>query len=58
MVARLKESSRKSLRVIGSLKLEQSKLVTSKMEFRDGAPDRKHYTLTEKGEELIAATSL
>jgi len=30
-------------------KLEQTGLVTSQVEFRDGAPDRKHYALTEKG---------
>jgi DNA-binding PadR family transcriptional regulator len=31
-------------------KLEQTGLVTSQVEFRDGASDRKHYALTEKGQ--------
>jgi DNA-binding PadR family transcriptional regulator len=36
-------------------KLEQTKLVTSQMEFRDGeGPDRKHYALTEKGQSELA----
>src|SRR5438093_13007002 len=30
-------------------KLEEGGLVTSRMEFRDGGLDRKHYALTEKG---------
>ncbi len=30
-------------------RLERSGLVTSRIEFRDEAPDRKHYALTEKG---------
>ncbi len=35
-------------------KLEQTALVTSDVEFRDGAPDRKHYALTEKGQSELA----
>lgn len=31
-------------------KLEETKLVTSQIEFRDGTPERKHYALTEKGQ--------
>jgi PadR family transcriptional regulator PadR len=31
-------------------KLEQNGLVTSRIEFRDEGPDRKHYALTEKGQ--------
>lgn len=31
-------------------KLEKHGLVTSRMEFRENVPDRKHYALTEKGE--------
>jgi PadR family transcriptional regulator PadR len=39
-------------------KLEQSNLVTSRIEFRDEGPDRKHYALTEKGRaELSQAMS-
>ncbi len=30
-------------------KLEQNRLVTSRIEFREDAPDRKHYALTEGG---------
>ena len=30
-------------------KLEQSKLVTSRIEFMEEVPDRKHYALTDKG---------
>ncbi len=30
-------------------KLEQNRLVTSRIEFREDAPDRKHYALTEEG---------
>lgn len=30
-------------------RLERNGLVTSRIEFRDEAPDRKHYALTEKG---------
>jgi PadR family transcriptional regulator, regulatory protein PadR len=35
-------------------KLEETGLVTSEVEFRDGAPDRKHYALTEKGQSELA----
>lgn len=35
-------------------KLEKNKSVTSKVEFRDKTPDRKHYAITEKGENEIA----
>lgn len=35
-------------------KLEQTKSVTSKMEFRDKTPDRKHYAITEKGQKELA----
>jgi PadR family transcriptional regulator PadR len=35
-------------------KLEETKLVTSKVEFRDGATERKHYALTEKGQSELA----
>src|ERR671933_3079688 len=35
-------------------KLEQTELVTSQVEFRDGEPDRKHYALTEKGQSELA----
>lgn len=35
-------------------KLEETQLVTNQVEFRDGAPDRKHYALTEKGESELA----
>jgi PadR family transcriptional regulator PadR len=35
-------------------KLEETKLVTSQVEFRDGAPERKHYALTEKGQSELA----
>jgi DNA-binding PadR family transcriptional regulator len=34
-------------------KLEQTGLVTSQVEFRDGATDRKHYALTEKGQKEL-----
>jgi DNA-binding PadR family transcriptional regulator len=34
-------------------KLEQTALVTSQVEFRDGASDRKHYALTEKGQKEL-----
>jgi PadR family transcriptional regulator, regulatory protein PadR len=37
-------------------KLEQNKLVTSRIEFREEAPDRKHYALTEKGQAELATT--
>ncbi len=35
-------------------KLEKSKSVTSKMEFRDKTPDRKHYAITQKGQNELA----
>jgi PadR family transcriptional regulator PadR len=35
-------------------KLEQERLVTSQREFREEGPDRKHYALTEKGEEELS----
>lgn len=35
-------------------KLEKNKSVTSKVEFRDKTPDRKHYAITKKGENEIA----
>ena len=34
-------------------KLEQVNLVTSQIEFREIGPDRKHYALTEKGQEEL-----
>jgi len=37
-------------------KLELNKLVTSRIEFREEAPDRKHYALTEKGQNELAST--
>ena len=39
-------------------KLEQDKLVTSQREFREEGPDRKHYALTEKGEEELSQSML
>src|SRR5919109_3387415 len=35
-------------------KLEQERLVTSQREFREEGPDRKHYAMTEKGEEELS----
>jgi PadR family transcriptional regulator PadR len=35
-------------------KLEKSKSVTSKVEFMDKAPDRKHYAITAKGQNELA----
>jgi PadR family transcriptional regulator PadR len=35
-------------------RLEQNALVTSRIEFPDGLPDRKHYALTDKGHEELA----
>ncbi len=35
-------------------KLEQKKLVTSRIEFREDAPDRKHYALTGNGQAQLA----
>ena len=37
-------------------KLEKTKLVTSRVEFREDAPDRKHYALTEKGRVELTGT--
>ena len=37
-------------------KLERNKLVTSRIEFREEAPDRKHYALTEKGQVELSQT--
>src|SRR2546422_11001785 len=39
-------------------KLEQDKLVTSQREFREEGPDRKHYALTQKGEEELSQSML
>lgn len=35
-------------------KLEKNRLVTSRIEFREEAPDRKHYALTDKGRDELA----
>lgn len=35
-------------------KLEKNKSVTSKVEFRDKTPDRRHYAITEKGQKELA----
>ena len=35
-------------------KLERERLVTSRVEFREEAPDRKHYAVTEKGQTELA----
>ncbi len=37
-------------------KLEKNKLVTSRIEFREEAPDRKHYALTERGHAELSST--
>jgi PadR family transcriptional regulator PadR len=37
-------------------KLEKNELVTSRIEFREEAPDRKHYALTEKGQVELSQT--
>lgn len=34
-------------------KLEATDLITSRIEFRDSGPDRKHYAITEKGQEEL-----
>ena len=39
-------------------KLEKNKSVTSKVEFRDKTPDRKHYAITKKGENEIAESMM
>jgi len=37
-------------------KLEKSHLLTSRVEFREAAPDRKHYALTDAGRGELAST--
>src|SRR5437667_9648750 len=37
-------------------RLEKNRLVTSRVEFREEAPDRKHYALTAKGRVELAST--
>ncbi len=37
-------------------KLEKNELVTSRIEFREEAPDRKHYALTERGRTELTST--
>ncbi len=37
-------------------RLEKNRLVTSRVEFREEAPDRKHYALTEKGRLELSST--
>ena len=39
-------------------KLEKNKSVTSKVEFMDKAPDRKHYAITEKGQNELAESMI
>lgn len=39
-------------------KLEKSKSVTSKVEFMDKAPDRKHYAITEKGQNELGESMI
>ena len=39
-------------------KLEKSKSVTGKVEFRDKTPDRKHYAITEKGQDELAESMM
>lgn len=39
-------------------KLEKNKSVTSKVEFRDKTPDRKHYAITDKGQSEIAESMI
>jgi len=39
-------------------KLEKTKSVTSKVEFRDKTPDRKHYAITAKGQNELAESML
>lgn len=39
-------------------KLEKSKSVTSKVEFMDKTPDRKHYAITEKGQNELAESMI
>src|SRR5436309_2088267 len=37
-------------------RLEKNRLVTSRVEFREEAPDRRHYALTEKGRTELTST--
>jgi PadR family transcriptional regulator, regulatory protein PadR len=37
-------------------KLEENHLLTSRVEFREAAPDRKHYALTESGRNELSST--
>ena len=37
-------------------KLEKNRLVTSRIEFMEEAPDRKHYALTQKGHDELSST--
>ena len=37
-------------------KLEESHLLVGKVEFQDGAPERKHYAMTEKGHAELASS--
>src|SRR6266567_1313093 len=37
-------------------KLEKNRLLTSRVEFREEAPDRKHYALTDAGRSELAST--
>jgi PadR family transcriptional regulator PadR len=37
-------------------KLEENRLVTGQIEFRDHGPDRKHYAITDKGKEELRST--
>jgi PadR family transcriptional regulator, regulatory protein PadR len=37
-------------------RLEENKLVTSRIEFREDVPDRKHYALTDKGRLELSST--
>jgi PadR family transcriptional regulator PadR len=39
-------------------KLEENKSVTSKVEFRDKTPDRRHYAITKKGESELAESMM
>src|SRR5436190_15218751 len=39
-------------------RLEKNRLVTSRVESREEAPDRRHYALTEKGRVELASTML
>src|SRR5437879_3088700 len=37
-------------------KLDANELITSQIDFRDEVPDRKHYALTEKGQDELSQT--